>query len=162
MRAWLRAMRGAHGPNFDVEMVMAREEKTNSGDGASFLGLMPLPALNPMNYWAPSRTAMLLSLKNAQAALEAWRASSDCLRAMMRKQQDEMLALFAAEADAGEDAKEVQRGDDDKDRDRQAAASMFVQPMLEATRAYGQVGKAFITAQRDTMRAFARETEQRH
>jgi hypothetical protein len=145
-----------------LEIVMAREEKTFSGDGASFLALMPFPALNPMNYWAPSRTAMLLSLKNAQAALEAWRASSDCLRAMMRKQQDEMLALLAGATEAGEDAKGAQNGDDGKERDGQAAAAMFVQPMLDATRAYGQVGKAFITAQRDTMRAFVRETEQRH
>lgn len=143
---------------------MARTPKSaNSNDGMSWLALMPFPAFNPLNWGALAapRNAMLASLHTTRLALDAWRAGADGMRAMMRLQQDEMLRMLEtqeqqlAETAAETMAPEGEPGTERADAD--AAASLLMQPMVEATRAYGRVGRAFIVAQRDTLRAFAPE-----
>lgn len=149
---------------------MARGPKpaASANDGMSWLALMPFPAFTPLNWWALTtpRNAMLATLSNTRLALDAWRAGADGLRAMARLQQDEALKLLAAPIDAskGEDAEaaqaETQRGDGAEEAS-EAAATFLVRPMVEATRAYSRVGRAFIVAQRDTLRAWT-QTERPH
>jgi len=147
---------------------MARENKTTaSSDGMGWLTLMPFPAFNPLNWGAlaSSHNAALAALHNTRLALDVWRATSDGMRAMMRLQQDELLKMLS-DAETPAQRKETAPTESDarasEARDAEAATAMFVQPMIEATRAYGQVGKAFIVAQRDTLRAFARPQESPH
>lgn len=137
---------------------MTRARKTEHiNDGMNLLQVMPFPAFNPWNWWALASpgAAMLAGLKSAEMALHAWRVSADAMRAAVRQQQDAMLGALhgkpegpppngAAEAVAREDAAD------------------FLTPMVEATRAYGRVGKAFIVAQRNTLRAFAGSAEKPH
>lgn len=147
---------------------MARENKTTASNGGmSWLTLMPFPAFNPLNWGAlaSSHNATLAALHNTRLALDAWRAASDGMRAMMRLQQDELLKILG-DAEVPAARKEAEPAESDATandaHDADTAAAMFVQPMIEATRAYGQVGKAFIVAQRDTLRAFARQQEAPH
>lgn len=137
---------------------MARAPKTEQAgpNGMSMLTVMPFPAFNPLNWWALAspRNAMLASVHTARLALDAWRAGADSVRAMMRLQQDEVLKLLQAETEGPETAAEEAEHEAEVE-DSEAAAALFVQPMIEATRAYGRVGKAFIVAQRDSLRAFA-------
>jgi hypothetical protein len=129
----------------------------------SWLALMPFPAFTPLNWWALAtpRNALLASLNNARLALDAWRAGADGLRAMARLQQDELLRMVEAPLEAEQpeaanlDGESVPEPVKDEQADASVAASLLVQPMIEVTRAYGRVGRAFIVAQRDTMRAFA-------
>ncbi|MGQ0532288.1 MAG: hypothetical protein ACT4OF_06310 [Caulobacteraceae bacterium] len=151
---------------------MARGPKAveTPNDGMSWLALAPFPAFNPLNWWALTtpRNFWLASLNNTRLALDAWRAGADGVRAMMRLQQDEMLSALEAPLERRADGAEAVDGDGaaaateaakDAEADANAAASMLVQPMIEATRAYGRVGRAFIVAQRDTMRAFAQSSK---
>jgi hypothetical protein len=134
----------------------------------SWLALMPFPALTPLNWWALAtpRNALLATLNNTQLALNAWRAGADGLRAIARLQQDEMLNLLTAQVDGREDEAAAQDADARADgasaeETSEAAATFLVRPMVEATRAYSRVGRAFIVAQRDTLRAWA-QTERPH
>jgi hypothetical protein len=146
---------------------MARGPKSDSpNDGMTWLPLMPFPAFNPLNWWALTspRNLLLASLNNARIALDAYRASADGLRAVVRLQQDEMIkmaeARYAAPVEQAEGAEAPA-----PEAQPEAASAAFVHPMfdpmMEATRAYGRVGKAFIVAQRDTMRALT-ETAKPH
>jgi hypothetical protein len=142
-------------------MARGRKAADSPNDGMSWLALMPFPAFTPLNWWALAtpRNALLASMNNTRLALDAWRAGADGLRAMARLQQDEMLRMIEAPLDAEQpeaanlDGESVPEPVTDAQAD--TAASLLVQPMIEATRAYGRVGRAFIVAQRDTMRAFA-------
>ncbi|MBY0565505.1 MAG: hypothetical protein K2P58_15155 [Hyphomonadaceae bacterium] len=128
-------------------------------DGMAWLQVMPFPAMNPWNWWALAapQNAALATLKGAQAAMHAWRCSADAMRTAMRAQQDAMLTMLAApmlktsveRAEPGADKPAAEQAPDD------ATQAAFVEPFAAATRAYSSVGKAFITAQRDTLRAFA-------
>jgi hypothetical protein len=137
---------------------MTRTRKTTSlaGDGMAWLQVAPFPALNPWNWWALSTPmhSMSASLKGAQAMLQAWRVGSDSLRVMARAHQDAVLALWDRPAEPDEQSAPVDAETTTKTNSGAEAAD-FVAPMLDVTRAYGRVGKAFIAAQRDTMRAFA-------
>lgn len=141
--------------------------RKSSNDGMGMVALMPFPAFNMLNWGALAlpRNAMLASMHNAQLMLDAWRTSADCVRAMTRLQQDEMLqwlqtpvnAATKEAEDAGESAEDAQQK---VQAEAETTAALLMQPVIEATRAYGQVGRAFIVAQRDTMRAFARQDAQ--
>lgn len=138
---------------------MSRTRKETAADGMSFVTLAPFPALNPLNWWALATPANAFSatLHHTHMALNAWRAGADGMRAMVRAQQDAMLALATqrpAEPTA-EPSAEAAPAATPEEADSAAVAAEFARPMLEMTRAYGQVGKAFIVAQRDAMRAFA-------
>jgi hypothetical protein len=138
---------------------MSRARKpAETPDGMSWIALMPFPAFNPLNWWALATPehALKASLHNTRLALDAWRAGADGMRAMLRTQQDTLLSMAAAPVAEREEAGGEARADDAQAAadDAPAAAADFVRPMLEVTRAYGRVGKAFIVAQRDTMRAF--------
>lgn len=135
-------------------MARAQNNANTPHDGMSLVTLMPFPAFNPLNWWALAApaNAMRATLHTTQLALDAWRAGADGWRAMVRAQQDAMLGV-ARTADANPTSPEADATPEQ--RDAEAAAAVFVSPMLEVTRAYGRVGKAFIVAQRDTMRAFA-------
>lgn len=137
--------------------MTARKPGAPVPDGMSWITLAPFPALNPLNWWALATPANALnaSLHNTQMMLNAWRAGADGMRAMVRAQQDAMLALTLARVapEAVGPAKESTESPEESDS--AAVAAEFARPMLEMTRAYGRVGKAFIVAQRDTMRAFA-------
>lgn len=147
-------------------MLMARARKSSlAADGMGLLQVMPFPALNPWNWWALAapRNAMLAGMHNCHAALQAWRVGADCMRAAVREQQDAMLALWETPP-ASEPEHEAEAAPADvaaANGAHKAEAADFMTPMLEATRAYGRVGKAFIVAQRNTMRAFA-ETGKPH
>ncbi|MGD9981554.1 MAG: hypothetical protein AB7H66_02875 [Hyphomonadaceae bacterium] len=135
---------------------MARAKSANSNDGMSWLALMPFPQFTPLNWWALAtpRNAMLASLSTTKLALDAWRAGADGLRAMARLQQDEMLRML--EAPMQEAAERAEASAETADEQQaETTAALLVRPMVEATRAYGRVGRAFIVAQRDTLRAFA-------
>lgn len=140
-------------------MVRTRKAANLASDGMAWLQVMPFPALNPWNWWALAapKNSMLASLKGAQATLQAWRSGSDSMRALMRAQQDALLAMLVAPA-ASEDESS---SDADAPAESRADAADFVTPMLDVTRAYGRAGKAFIIAQRDTLRAFT-QTEKPH
>ena len=146
---------------------MARAQKSAlsssalASDGMAGLQLMPFPALNPWNWWALAapRNAALAAAKGAQVALDAWRCGADAARCAMRQQQDLMLHFWEtpateAEAEAGEAEERPNASSAETEAD-------FVTPMMEATRAYSRVGKAFIVAQRNTLRAFT-ETAKPH
>lgn len=149
---------------------MARGSKTadSPNDGMSWLALTPFPAFNPLNWWALAtpRNFWLASVNNSRLALDAWRAGADGMRAMVRLQQDELLSALEAPLTAEGDQPEAEadgaaatEAAKDAETAGAAAASLLVQPMIEATRAYGRVGRAFIVAQRDTMRAFAQTSK---
>jgi hypothetical protein len=150
---------------------MARGPKpaASANDGMSWLALMPFPAFTPLNWWALTtpRNALLATLSNTRLALDAWRAGADGLRAMARLQQDEMLNMLTAQTDGREEAEsEPAQGEARPDgasaeEASEAAATFLMRPMVEATRAYSRVGRAFIVAQRDTLRAWA-QTERPH
>jgi len=134
---------------------MSRASKTGESvpDGMSWIALAPFPAFNPLNWWALGNpaNAMAASLHVTRMSIEAWRAGADGMRAALRAQQDALLSLTAtSQADSAPEGTEAA-----KEQDSAAAGAAFVAPMLEVTRAYGQMGKAFIVAQRDTMRAFS-------
>lgn len=137
---------------------MSRTRKAGEAapDGMSWVTLMPFPALNPLNWWALASPANALraSLHNTQMALNTWRAGADGLRAMVRAQQDAMLALTAERAATSKETPAEEHHETLEEADSAAVAAEFARPMLEMTRAYGRVGTAFIVAQRDTMRAF--------
>jgi hypothetical protein len=127
----------------------------------TWLALMPFPALTPLNWWALTspRNALLASLNTTRVAIDAWRAGADGMRAMLRLQQDEALKMLEAQMQAQDAEAEVAEAEAapseaSADEASDQAAAMLVRPMMEVTRAYGRVGRAFIVAQRDTMRAF--------
>ncbi len=140
-------------------MTRARKSNSLAGDGMASLALMPFPALNPWNWWALAapQNSMLASMHTAQAMLQAYRNSADGMRALMRVQQDTLLSMLEAPLHtSGEgEAAEAEAPANGVEKSGESQASLFVAPMLEATRAYGRVGKAFIVAQRDSLRAFA-------
>ncbi|MBL8531547.1 MAG: hypothetical protein JNK94_07425 [Hyphomonadaceae bacterium] len=122
----------------------------------SLVALAPFPAFNPLNWWAlvtPANAAKA-ALHNTHMALDAWRAGADSMRAMMREQQDALFRLLEHPEQKDVDAP-LPAAAKREAADAAAAAAEFVHPMVEVTRAYGRIGKAFIVAQRDTMRAFA-------
>lgn len=146
---------------------MARQPKTDSpNDGMTWLPLMPFPAFNPLNWWALTspRNMMLASLNSTRIALDAWRAGADGFRAVMRLQQDEMIKMAEARYEAPAEQADAETATAETEAEHEAASLVapLFNPMLEATRAYGRVGKAFIVAQRDTMRAFAPESTKPH
>lgn len=136
-------------------MARGPQPAASANDGMSWLALMPFPAFTPLNWWALAtpRNAMLAALNNTQIALCAWRAGADGLRAMARLQQDEALRMVGASVDANTAQGEPTEGLETDEAD--AAAPLFTRPMVEATRAYNRVGRAFIVAQRDTLRAWS-------
>ncbi len=146
---------------------MARKAADSPNDGMTWLPLMPFPAFNPLNWWALTspRNIMLASLNTTRIALDAWRASTDGMRAVMRLQQDELIKMaetrFEAPAEQAESAAAPQAEGESTPAPASFVSPMF-DPMLEATRAYGRVGKAFIVAQRDTMRAFTQDAAKPH
>lgn len=137
---------------------MAQSRKTAlAADGMAGLQMMPFPALNPWNWWALARPSVAThaALYGASATMQAWRIGADGMRAVVRAQQDGLLAIWApSEASNEPVAPEASAQRMETQRESAAPASTSVAPMLEATRAYGRIGKAFIVAQRDTLRAF--------
>jgi len=130
----------------------------------SWLALMPFPAFTPLNWWALTtpRNAVLASLSTTRLALDAWRAGADGLRAMMRLQQDEMLRALETPLTEASESEAQAEASAESGETAESTAALLVRPMVEATRAYGRVGRAFIVAQRDTLRAFAPPPEQPH
>lgn len=147
---------------FEWRTPMARGQKaSNPGpDGMSWLALAPFPAWNPLNWWALAspRNAMLASITNTEIALDAWRAAADSMRALMRLQQDDVLKSLHMPFEKNEGAETAPSKEDDEAADDDVAP-FLVRPMIEATRAYNRMGRAFIVAQRDTLRALAPETK---
>jgi hypothetical protein len=137
---------------------MARNRKTNAlaSDGLAQVQIWPFPALNPWNWWALTapRNTVLASMHGARATLDACRNGADGIRALVRAQQDVWLAMLETSIDvtrerAASAAQAVET-------DPRSQDARLVAPIVEATRAYGRVGSAFIAAQRDTLRAFIR------
>lgn len=135
-------------------MARARKSAALTTDGMSWLQVMPFPAFNPWNWGALAlpQNAMIASLAAMQASVHAWRAGADSMRVAIRAQQDVWLSL--AERQVSQPGEAQAEGEAEPAAETARDAPDFVTPMLEATRAYGRVGKAFIVAQRDTMRAF--------
>lgn len=137
---------------------MARARKLNSpvNDGMNLLQLMPFPAFNPWNWWALAapQNAWRASLHTTQMTLQIWRASADSMRALLREQQDAMLAMTQGSVADEAETEAEDEAVSEAAHDTSAQAADFVTPMLDVTRAYGRAGKAFIVAQRNTMRAF--------
>ncbi|MEZ5994991.1 MAG: hypothetical protein R3C25_04495 [Hyphomonadaceae bacterium] len=136
---------------------MARTSNAPTNDGMSLLQIMPFTALNPWNWWAlmAPQNAMLAAFHTTHTAMKAWRAGADSARALLREQQD---ALFAMTEEPLMPKKEPAAQKAEPNRaPADAQAADFVTPMLEATRAYNRAGRAFIVAQRNSLRAFAQE-----
>lgn len=140
---------------------MTRAKKASlAADGMAQLPMAPFPAFNPWNWWAlmTPANALAATLHNTNACLQAWRNGADCMRAMLREQQDAALALISAQP-----AKDAQADDalpnGAAETAAPAEAADFVTPMVEATRAYGRVGRAFIVAQRNSLRAFTKAAD---
>ena len=71
------------------------------------------------------------------------------MRAVLRLQQDEALKSLGISIETDEPA-EASEGEP-QETANDAATPLLVRPMIEATRAYSRVGRAFIVAiQRDT------------
>lgn len=135
---------------------MSRARKTApTANGMNWLEILP-PALSPWNWWG----APLAAFQNTHAMLAAWRSSADSMRAAVREQQDAFCALCEATlARQSKSEPEAANTDAANDEDKVEIAD-FVTPMMEASRAYGRVGRAFIVAQRNSMRAFTRADQQ--
>jgi hypothetical protein len=135
---------------------MARARKNHVDNGMNLIQVMPFPALNPWNWWAlvSPQNALMAAMQSAQATLSMCRACADVTRTVMRQQQDTALNVWLA---ASNDEPEAADGEAAATGEAEAApaAAAFISPMVEATRAYSRIGKAFIVAQRDTMRAFS-------
>jgi hypothetical protein len=134
---------------------MTRASKPEANDGMSWVALMPFPAFTPLNWWALAspQNAMAATINATRVALDAWRAGADGMRAIVRLQQDEALKLLEtslSRADAPAHDAETEHAEAEAGAD-----ALLLRPMMEATRAYGRVGRAFIVAQRDTLRAFS-------
>lgn len=138
------------------------KNNTSHADGMNWLALAPFPALNPLNWWALATpaNAWKAALHHTHMAIDAWRAGADSMRHMIRAQQDALFIMWERPEQLDETAS-LKPETKQEDADAKAAAEEFVRPMLEVTRAYGRVGKAFIVAQRDTMRAFAKPVQTR-
>lgn len=138
---------------------MTRAQKTqHAEDGMAWLQVMPFPAMNPWNWWALAapQNAALATLKGAQTAVHAWRCGADAMRTTLRAQQDAMFAMLAAPLLKSAEARPEPAAEPQPEQAADSATqAAFVEPFVAATRAYSSVGKAFITAQRDTLRAFA-------
>lgn len=129
---------------------MSRARKTvSAANGMNWLEIMP-PALSPWNWWG----APLAAFQNTHALLSAWRASADSMREAMRQQQDTFCAICEASLARREEAKPEAPAAKAESNEDDGEAADFMTPMLEAGRAYGRVGRAFIAAQRNTLRAF--------
>lgn len=137
-------------------MSRARRAGESYADGMSWIAIAPFPAFNPLNWWALTNpaNAMQASLHATRMGVEAWRATADGMRAALRAQQDALLAFTDTATQATEPAP-TETGQAAKEHDSAVAGVALVAPMLEVTRAYGQIGKAFIVAQRDAMRSFS-------
>lgn len=131
---------------------MSRARKTaTAANGLNWLEILP-PALSPWNWWG----APLAAFQNSHTLLTLWRSSADHMREAMRKQQDAFCAACEAsltrrdkaEPEAAPASADAGNGESSPD------VADFVTPMLEAGRAYERVGRAFIVAQRNTLRAF--------
>ena len=136
-------------------MARTRKSINTAVPGMNGVVGMPLAALNPWNWlalMAPS-TSSLAVLKGAETALQAWRANADAMRAALRARQDSLLALLEAQP-RGDANGQTPPEEAEENGAHQAEQADFVTPILDVTRAYSRVGKAFIVAQRDTMRAF--------
>lgn len=134
---------------------MPRARKpTHVDDGMNLLQVMPFPALNPWNWWALTapRNTVLATLSGAQAAMQAWRCGVDAVRTALRAQQDALVSALTGTLASSE---EPTAPEDAASEGQPSEAATFVAPMLAATRAYSTMGKAFIIAQRDTLRAFS-------
>lgn len=132
---------------------MTRARKPAANDGMSFLQLMPFPAANPWNWWALAapQNAVRATAHTLKATLQAWRIGADSMRALVREQQDMLMSMMDASTAPAEDAAPDQA---EADQPLANTEADFVTPMLEVTRAYSRAGKAFIVAQRQSMRAF--------
>lgn len=131
---------------------MSRARKpTPAANGMNWLEILP-PALSPWNWWG----APLAVLQNTQAMLGAWRSSADSMRAAVRSQQDAFCTLCEASLARPSAAETKAARTEVADDDTSAEVADFVTPIVEASRAYGRVGRAFIVAQRNSMRAFTR------
>lgn len=136
---------------------MPRTHKTTHvDDGMNLLQVMPFPAFNPWNWWALAapRNAALAALSGAQSAVQAWRCGADAVRTALRAQQDAIVTALSATLVQSEQPSAPDNGAVESEEQR-AESVAFVAPMLAATRAYSTMGKAFIIAQRDTLRAFS-------
>jgi hypothetical protein len=146
-------------------MARAQKSAPSAHDGMSWIALMPFPAFTPLNWWALTspRNAMLASLNATRVAIDAWRATLDGARAVARLQMDEALRTLEAQVQNAGDAAEADTAEPAAEPEREeAAAVLMMRPMMEATRAYGRMGRAFIVAQRDTLRAFAPPADKPH
>ena len=131
---------------------MSRARKTApTASGMNWLEILP-PALSPWNWWG----APLAAVQNTHAMLDAWRSSADSMRAAVRSQQDAFCALCEASLSRASETKPEAANADAANDEAKAEVADFVTPMMEASRAYGRVGRAFIVAQRNSMRAFTR------
>lgn len=138
---------------------MSRARKiTPTASGMNWLEILP-PALSPWNWWG----APLAAFQNTHAMMAAWRSSADSMRAAMREQQDAFCALCEASLTRPSEAEPetADTGASNGKAEVEVEVADFVTPMLEASRAYGRVGRAFIVAQRNSLRAFTR-TEHPH
>lgn len=133
---------------------MTRARKPIANDGMSFLQLMPFPAANPWNWWALAapQNALRATAHTLNATLQAWRIGADSMRALVREQQDMLMAMMDASTASAYDAAPQQ--DNAPEHAPANTEADFVTPMLEVTRAYSRAGRAFIVAQRQSMRAF--------
>jgi hypothetical protein len=136
-------------------MARARKTAVLNTDGMSWLQVMPFPAVNPWNWGALAlpRNAIITSFAVMEAGVQAWRTGADAMRIAARAQQDVWLGLAHKQL-APSDAEPEATSDAEPASETADEVADFVTPMLEVTRAYGRAGKAFIVAQRNTMRAF--------
>ncbi len=131
---------------------MSRAHKTApTANGMNWLEILP-PALSPWNWWG----APLAAFQNTHAMMAAWRSSADSMRAAMREQQDAFCALCEASLARPSETEPAAADANAASDETKPEIADFVTPMVEASRAYGRVGRAFIVAQRNSMRAFTR------
>lgn len=122
----------------------APSPETPAGDGMGMAALAPFPGLNFWNAGAltPAR-AMVASLEAARLYMHAWWSFADASRAMLRQHQDRALDVIKSQ---------IAPSDTDAASKHSDSANVFA-PMVAASRAYGEIGRSMIKAQRQALEA---------
>lgn len=122
----------------------APSPETPAGDGMSMAALAAFPALNFWNAGAltPAR-AMVASLEAARLYMHAWWSFADASRAMLRQHQDRALDVIESQ---------IAGAPSNADAEHANGPDVFA-PMIAASRAYGEIGRSMIKAQRQAFEA---------
>ena len=122
-----------------------------SGNGSKGLHYAPFPALNPWNWGALTAPHLYLSgIDGMRAGLDAWRAACDASRALLREQQNMLLANVH---------EQLVRMAGGQRADTENAADNFITPMFALAQYCTDANEALLNAQREALLRFTNKQE---